>query len=477
VTSRSLLWKGSAALVGGRLSMSAGRLVAAVLVGRLAGLPELGAFTMLLSLIAIFEWVADFGQTDIAVREISRSPHSGSSVLAALRRCKIATAAALPLAMPMVAAMVDGVPHLVPATAIASLGVAALALSLPDRVLVRVALRPWINVAAELGGFVLFLAAIAVAASKGAPLTALAVAYVLFRVSHALILHRLSPRSESSGEPSESAMRMLVTAAIPLGAAGLLVALYDNIAALLLGRMTDLRSVGEFAAAARFAFPVVMIVQAITTAFFPALAAEHGREDKRLAALQQNTLDASILSAGAMFVVLHAASDFLVGLISSDITDAAPLLRLLAWLVLARAVTTAMSPLVIIGGRQALGLVFTCLSLALQVVAILLLVPRMGIIGVGWGYLLVELTLGVIPVSILGLKATGIRLDWGRPVAVVACAAIVAIAVQSTSIQGKFTGGVAAGLLFVGAIAVSWLWKGGRGATISRIMADLRPSS
>ena len=45
-----------------------------------------------------------------------------------------------------------------------------------------------------------------------------------------------------------------------------------------------------------------------------------------------------------------------------------------------------MSPLVIIGGRQALGLVFTCLSLALQVVAILLLVPRMGIIGVGWGY-------------------------------------------------------------------------------------------
>jgi O-antigen/teichoic acid export membrane protein len=117
-----------------------------------------------------------------------------------------------------------------------------------------------------------------------------------------------------------------------------------------------------------------------------------------------------------------------------------------------------MSPLIVVGGRQALGLVLTCTSLAVQIAVILLLVPQMGIIGVGWGYLGIELTLGVIPVSILGMWATGIRLNWSRPIAIIACAAGSALFVSVTPIDGSFSGGILAGLLFAALVSIGALF-------------------
>lgn len=453
----SVLWRGSAALAAGRASISAGRLLAAILIGRLAGVEELGAFALLLTLIAIFEWLADFGQTDITIREMTRSASRKAAALAALSTAKKISAVVLLLAMPLAAAALDLAPDMLPASVIGAVGIAAVALAQPSRALVRAELRPWVDVSAELGAFTLFLIITAIAAFHGGSLILLATGYSAFRVAYWLLLKFLAP--PTCNDAPRSKVRPLVWQAFPLGVAGLLVAVYDSLGPLLLAHLADLRSVGEFAAAARFAFPVLMIVQAITMAFFPALAEHHGRARARVADMQQGVLEGSLLVAGAMFAGLHGAADFLVQLVASDPGNAADLLRLLAWLVLARAVTTAMSPLIVVGGKQAIGLVLTTISILVQVAAIVLLVPRLGIVGVGWGYLCVELTLGVVPVSLLGLWATGIRLKWLPPICIVAAASVAALAIAATPIDGSLAGGAAAAGLFALILGPVFLWR------------------
>ncbi|MFO5011404.1 hypothetical protein RCK73_25795, partial [Salmonella enterica subsp. enterica serovar 1,4,[5],12:i:-] len=85
--------------------------------------------------------------------------------------------------------------------------------------------------------------------------------------------------------------------------------------------------------------------------------------------MQQTALTLSVGVAGVMFTGIHGASDFLMGLLGRDFVTAAPVLRLLAWVLLLRAVTTAMSPLIVIAGYQGRALWLTLGSVVMQVAA------------------------------------------------------------------------------------------------------------
>jgi hypothetical protein len=50
--------------------------------------------------------------------------------------------------------------------------------------------------------------------------------------------------------------------------------------------------------------------------------------------------------------------------------------------------------------------------------------------------------------------ATGIRLNWVRPAAILGCAAASVAAVSLTPLDGSFGGGVAAGAIFTTLIAI-----------------------
>jgi O-antigen/teichoic acid export membrane protein len=93
----------------------------------------------------------------------------------------------------------------------------------------------------------------------------------------------------------------------------------------------------------------------------------------------------------------------------------------------------------------------TALSLAAQVLVLLLLVPQLGVMGAGVGYLVVELLLGTLAVSWIGQRAAGIILDWRPAAAFTATAAGVALLVDRTPLAGRWSGGALAMLLVIAA--------------------------
>jgi O-antigen/teichoic acid export membrane protein len=460
----------AASLVGGRLLLSIGRLGTAIAVTRLAGAERFGEYALLVSLVLLFEWLVDFGQTDIAVREICRNPEDEPALLAALGRAKRWIVLLLVPALPLLVLALGHGAALARAAAIGAIGVGAYALLQPDRAHLKARMRMERDVGAEIAGLIVSLPLTVLVLEAGLGLDALMAATAAGRIVHAALLRygaSLAPR----GGPRAGAYA-LARQALPLGLAGLLVAIYDGLAPLMLAQLLDFGAVARYAAAARYVFPVVMIVQAVNAAFFPMLSRQWHRPDGGLAALQQTALDGSLLIAGAMFAGIHAAAPVLMGLVGPELAPAAPLLRLLAWLVLARAVTTAMSPLIVVAGRQDRALWLTIASIAVQLAAIWLLVPRLGVTGVAIGYLGVELIVGVGPVSLIGCRVARVRLDWSRPIRIVTAAVIAALAIDASPFAGGWIAGFVAPLLFVALAGAS----GVLGPAMLRTMRERVPA-
>ncbi|WP_328280013.1 lipopolysaccharide biosynthesis protein [Sphingobium sp.] len=441
------LLRNGVSLIAGRILLSAARMLAALAVARLAGAESFGAYAFLLSLMGLAEWLVDFGQTDIAVRDIARRPHRRAATLAALARAKRWQGAAAALALPLLL-IASGQGAIALAACAGSVAILAIAALQPARVTLRFALRMDRDIGAELAGVALMLPLLLLASLARAPLPLLIASLAAGRLLQAALTIRWAG---PLGPPASRRITAfsLARRAAPLGVAGLLVLLYDALAPLLLARLTDWRAVALFAAATRFTSPALVAIQALNGAFFPILSGQWRRDPAAFAATQQDALFLAMALAAPLFAGLHVAADAIMRLLGPDFAAAAPLLRLMAWVLLARAVTTAMSPLILIAGRQGRAMRLTLAALGAQLSALLLLVPRFGGLGAAIGYLAIELTLGTVAVSALAQSSTGVRLDW-RPVAGVAAAAIlIALLIGATPLGGTLTGGALAGLLTV----------------------------
>lgn len=441
----SRLIRNGLSLIAGRILLSAARMLAALAVARLAGAESFGAYALLLSLIGIAEWLVDFGQTDIAVRDMARRPHRRAATLAALARAKLwqgtATAFALPLLL-----LASGQGALLLAGCAGSVAILAIAALQPARVALRLALRMDRDIGAELAGVALMLPLLFLASLAHAPLALLIASLAAGRLLQAVLTIRWAG---PLGHPARHALDPLhlVRRAAPLGLAGLLVLLYDALAPLLLARLTDWRAVALFAAASRFTSPALVAIQALNGAFFPVLSGQWRRDPAAFARTQQDALLLAMALAAPLFAGLHVAAEAIMRLLGPDFAAAAPLLRLMAWVLLARAVTTAMSPLILIAGRQGRAMRLTLAALIAQCAALLLLVPRFGALGAAIGYLAIELTLGTLAVSALAQSSTGVRLDWS-PIARAAGAAILlTLLIGATPLAGTLAGGALAALL------------------------------
>lgn len=454
---RTTLLHNSAALVAGRLVLSIGRLGAAILVTRLAGTETFGSYALLLSVIGLFEWLVDFGQTDIAARDVAQHPGRAGAELAALTRAKVVMALIVGCALPLGLALLAYPLPIVIAGAVGSVSIAFTAALQPARVRVRARMRIDLDVGAEIVGLVVMVPLLAIAAATGSDPALLIATYAIARAVQWAVLSvwgrttDAAVRSPSTWDDT----RRLARSAAPLGAAGLLVVLYDALAPLMLSKLLDLHAVALYAAAARFVFPVVIVVQAINNAFFVALSATWARDRTRFAEMQQTALTLSVCVAGVMFTGIHGASDFLMGLLGRDFLAGAPVLRLLAWVLLLRAVTTAMSPLIVVAGYQTRAMWLTLGSVAMQVAALLVLVPRLGVAGAAVSYLVVELTLGTVAVSVIGQIVAGIQMDWRRVLLMLAPAAGVVAAIRVSPLHGGFAAGLIAPAAFLLACVLS----------------------
>jgi O-antigen/teichoic acid export membrane protein len=307
------------------------------------------------------------------------------------------------------------------------------------------------DIGAELGGLLVMLPLTWLACRAGASVAWLVGCYGLARLVFLALVVMGTPRAERA-VPVAGAGRgaaHLLREAWPLGVAGLLVALYDSLAMIMLSKLAALGEVAQYAAATRFVFPVIIVVQALSAAFFPPLVANWTTAPQRFRALQQTSLDLSVFVGGGLFCGVFAGSDFLMGLLGPEIGSASLVLRVMSVVVLARAVTTSMSPLIVVAGRQRRAMGLTMLSIVLQAAMLLAVVPRFGILGAAIGYLAIELSVGVVPVSLIGLRVARVRLSWAMPVRLLLCAGVAVVLAGLIPLQASLWSGVLGGLAYV----------------------------
>jgi O-antigen/teichoic acid export membrane protein len=447
-TTRSL-FRNSVSQILGRLLLSAVRLVTASLIVRLVGSVRFGEYTLVLSFLLIFEWLSDFGQTDIAVRDIARRPEREVEVLHALAQLKALQGAAASLLLPLTVLLLGYPRPLVEAAAIGSLGLLAYAGVQVFRTVFKVRMRMERDVLAELASALVLVPLTWWACRNGAGVQVLIACYAASRlVFFGLAVAMARGEVAKWAPPPRGLALQLLRTALPLGLSGLLVWLYDAIAPVLLSKIADMHAVALYSAPARYVFAVLALVQALNTAFFPLLSRQWSKAGDEFSALQQTALEASVLIAVGFICVAAASAGFLMNLIGPGVVQAAPVLQLMCCIVLIRAVSIAMSPLIIIVGRVGLSMWLTIGSLALQAALLPILVPRYGALGAVAGYLAVEVAT-IVPTVLVGQSASGVRLAWGRPGLLVGCGLAALAATRLSPLWGGWTGGGLCGLLFL----------------------------
>jgi O-antigen/teichoic acid export membrane protein len=466
------LFKNSVSQILGRLILSALRLGTAALIVRLLGASRFGEYTLVIGFVLIFEWLVDFGQTDIVVRDVSRRPEDGPVAVGALIWLKALQGVGLALGLPVLLIVMGYPRNIVEAGAVGALGLLCYAPALVFRAGFKVRMQMERDILAEAAGALAILPLTWIACSKGQSTAVLVGCYAVSRLIYTVMAAALSPRIVWP-RPSAAVRRMaldLVRWAAPLGLSGMIVWLYDSLAPVLLSKIVDMKAVAYYSAPARYIFAIITIIQALNTAFFPLLARQWGKSLDYFTQLQQTALETSMLMGIGFSCAAIASSTFLMALIGPGVLQAAPVLRLMCGILLVRTVSTAMSPLIVISGRQGAAMVLTVLSIALQGVFLAILVPRYGAMGAVFGYLAVEV-ICVIPVIILGQRASGAKLRWRGPLTLGACGAAAIFLSSLTPVWGDWTGGVVCPLIF---LAFCFATGGVSVRKLQRILADLR---
>jgi O-antigen/teichoic acid export membrane protein len=446
--------------IGGRLFLSIGRLGVALLIVRSTGAERYGEYALVINFVVLFEWLTDFGQTDIGVRDICQEPERRTRVLRELLSLKLMMGAALTLLLPVTLMVLRYPADIVAAGAVGAAGLLCYGTVQVYRTIFRAGMTMDRDVLAESGGLVVMVPLTWAACRADAGLAVLVGCYTLSRVVFLILAvwfgrHDLPAGTLALARTSGRDLIALARRAAPLGVAGLLVAVYDSLAVVVLSKFADLQAVAQYSAATRYVYPVIIIVASLNSAFYPPLAAAWRPEPDRFAELQQSALTLSMLVGGGAFVAIHAGAPFLMGLMGPEIGAAADILRLMTWVVLARSVTTAMSPLIIIAGHQAKALWITAAALVLQLAALFVVVPRFGLFGAVGAYLAIELALGVVPISLIGQRVTGVRLRVGPPLKLVGCAVVAVWTVAALPVAGSLAAAILAGLFYTALALVS----------------------
>ena len=440
--------KNAASLTSGRILLALLRFLVAIAIVQRAGLERFGEFALLLSFVLVAEWLSDFGLTDIAVRQIALDPGRRDATMGAFALTK-AVQCLLAWAIMGAAIAALGYPeHVVRSGLIAGAAVILYGGVQLYRVKFRVEMTMERDVGAEIASALALLAAVWFAA--GASLEWLALSYVIARGVNLLAAALLAGGRPPLGFGSRfrPELRVLVAAALPLGLTGLMVSAYDAMDAMALSRWSTNGEVGIFAVAMRIAMLAVVAEQALAAAVFPVLAARWERDRASFQKILQALLDWGMVLAGAMFCALYAGAQAVGIFVKQDPNAVAVVLQLLAWAVLARAIVTLVSPMVVISGRLIYTVWISMLVVTAKWLALTVLASR-GAIGAAAAYLIAEIGVGLIPTVLLCQRAAGLHLDWSRPLRILAVAAVIVAAARYLGMEGSIAHGLLAFVLFL----------------------------
>ena len=451
----SRVLRNSAALTVGRLLVGVTRLGIAALIVRLSGATTFAEYALLLAVLAVAEWLNDFGSTDIAVRQACKPGADVSHWLRAVALGKLVQAPLAMLALMALLLLLRYPPHIIQAGAVAAASLLFMAGVSVYRVVFKSTLTMEQEMAAEVISVLASVPLIAWVLHQGGGLTALMACHLASRAFFLLLCHALArQRCQFVWRgPWREPLLELFKPALPIGLIGLLVALYEAIDLLFLSKLGQPLELAWYSAAQRIVWPLLLLLAAVGGTLYPVVARWWPAQPERFAQACQTALEAVLFVAGAGAAVAFAGAVFWMGLLGPELAAGAAVMRVLALLVFVKAVAATLGPALYVVDAQRQVLVFILRALVVKALVIALLVGPWGYLGVAVAAVLVEALFAALPTVWLLSQRSPWRWQWNMPLRTAAVTVAAALLGHLLGDQGGLGSAAMALLLY---LALSW---------------------
>jgi O-antigen/teichoic acid export membrane protein len=467
---RRSVFRSSTAQMAARVLLALSRLLVAALIVRAFGPERYGEYALVLVLTAVPEWIVDFGSNDIFVRELSRLPGHRDKLLRALTATKVLQVAAAYAVLVVLLLVMRYPAPILRASLIAGLVLFLHAGILVYRALFKANLTLEWDVLGEVAGVVTMVPFLWAACRMQAPLEVLALCHVGSRCVYLGVALALGSRTFrlTLRDVSWPDVRLGLRQSAAIGVAGLVVGVFEMLDALVLSKTSSAAQLGYYSAAQKLLWPLIAVLGSVGTALFPVLAASFGSQPERFRRYLQGGLEAVMLLSAFLLCGVAAGAGFALGLLGDSMRPAEDVLRVLALLCFAKAITTTLGPVLYVTGAQAYALWVIGAATVAKAGLLLVLVPRHGALGAALGALAVEVLVGLVPTVLLVQHFTRCRLDWTPVLRVMAALVPALVLPYVLGLRGDLAAGVVSAALFAGCALLT-------GALKPRELRDLMP--
>jgi len=447
-TSRIVL-KNATSQTGGRWFLTVARFGIAALIVRHAGVERFGEYSIVLSLLFLAELAVDFGMTDIIVNAICQQPERLRALTKAMSAAKGMQAVVGVLVL-VVVLLVMGYPkHVINSGLVAAVSLPLFAGILVYRAVFRVRMIMGREVLAEVLGVLVMIPLVWLACIRNSGLEVLVACHVVSRVVFLLASAMMAPATSLNPVGAlRSDVGWALKTSAPLGFTGVLMSAYLVMDPVMLEKINGMRIVGQFSIAMRFITPVLLLVQAVVTAVYPVLASLWQRNPARFRKTLQVSLDVAILVGGAALCLFQCGANGMTAVMGGGTKEAADALRLLAWGILPRAISTTISSLFVISNHLRPLLWLSILAVVVKGFLLLLLAPVHGASGAAIAFVTTEYAVGLLPLLFLAHRMFALPIRWNVLARVAVVSAIVIGASRITGIQGSLRGCLLACVLY-----------------------------
>jgi O-antigen/teichoic acid export membrane protein len=401
----------------GRNLIALSRLAIAALIVRTYGKLTFGEYSLIFGLLSMAEWVLDFGTTEISVREICRRRDLEPQLMRMLAAGKL-------IQIPVAILVITGFllvfrypPRIVRAGAVGAISLVFFAGMLTYRAIFKANLTLHREAAAELLSVLFMIPLVWGAACLGAGLAGLLACHVLSRACFFGLccwFGRKDFALSIRGARWADVLGNLRTSAT-IGAIGFLVVSYDALDVLALSRLSTAEDLAYFSIAQRLIWPILMALSAVGATLYPVVASFWPHDRAGFDSASQRALNLVLLLAGAAACCAFAGAEFLMGVLGHDLAEGALALRILALLLIVKAISATLGPVLYVVRAQRQALQFIVLAVIVKAAVVFSAAPTFGYVGVATGSVMVELFFAAVPFVTILQRHSGYQVRWAVP--------------------------------------------------------------
>lgn len=371
----------------GKVVNMLGILLVGILIARYLGPEQFGLMNYVISYVTIFGVLASFGLENIEIRDLSREPEKKNSILgtAFLIRLFFATVALFAIIITLFIFKSDAQTTLL--ILIYSLSIYAICFNTIRNYFTSIVKNEYVvksEIARTLIGAAIKIALL----SFGFPLIYFIIAMVLDPIlvaSGYIISYNKKVGKIRDWKYDRSMVGYLIKESFPLLLSGAAMIVYQRIDQVMIGNMIDDKSVGYFAAAARFTDVILVLPLILVQTVTPILV--RIKKDTPTRYEEKKLQFISIVVWGAIIIslLISLSSYWLIYYTyGAKFMAAIPLLQIMSWKTVGIALFASSSQIIIMEGIQKWDFIRNILACTACVGLNILAIPLYGVIGSAW---------------------------------------------------------------------------------------------